>query len=75
MAKSAAILAVDGPADFVAGIKGDIRSPDHFDQRAIVILGHQGGEHGLRFDGVEGIFDQQQLVHTVIQQDFFGIEL
>ena len=42
---------------------------------AIKILGHYGGEHGLRFEGIGGILDQKQLVHAVIQQNLFGIEL
>ena len=75
MAEGAAVLAIDGPADLVAGFEGDIRGVEHFDQRAIKILGHYGGEHGLRFEGIGGILDQKQLVHAVIQQNLFGIKL
>ena len=31
MAEGAAVLAIDGPADLVAGFEGDIRGVEHFD--------------------------------------------
>ena len=75
MDEGAAVFTVDGPADGVARLEKDIRGAAHDDLRPVVFLGHQGGQHGLRLHGVYGVFHQQQLVHSVVQQHLFGVQL